>query len=168
MKFIALPLFFLFCYYFSFSQQKRGIAYGHHSPQDLQILSPEISWWYNWSETPESSVADVYSNYGFDFVPMTWNGNFNETSLRNFIANHPDTKYLLAFNEPNFIDQANMTPSQVAAQWARLESIADDYNLKIVAPAVNYCAIALLKMEQPTPIRLNTSTIFLPPVRIVV
>ncbi|MGQ8337379.1 glycosyl hydrolase [Sunxiuqinia sp. A32] len=118
---------------------KRGIAYGHHSPEDLQVLSPELSWWYNWSEAPESSVANVFEDYGFEFVPMTWNGSFSESKLRQFLSNHPETKYLLAFNEPNFLEQANMTPSQVAAQWPRLEAIADEFNLKIVAPAVNYC-----------------------------
>ncbi len=115
--------------------QKRGMAYGHHSPEDLQVLSPEISWWYNWVETPENSVVNVFGNYGFEFVPMTWNGNLNETKLRNFLK----AKYLLAFNEPNFLEQANMKPSEVAAQWPRLEAIADEFNLKIVAPAVNYC-----------------------------
>lgn len=123
----------------SFGQSKRGLAYGYHSAKDLEVLSPEISWWYNWSEAPESAVADVYTNYGFEFVPMTWNGNFNATKLRNFLSKHPETKYLLAFNEPNFIDQANMTPSEVAAKWSVLEAIADEYNLKIVGPAVNYC-----------------------------
>ncbi|MFB6342672.1 glycosyl hydrolase [Saccharicrinis sp. FJH62] len=119
--------------------QKRGIAYGHHSPKDMETLAPAVSWWYNWSETPESTVADVYGDYGFDFVPMTWNGSFNESKLRTFLDKHPETKYLLAFNEPNFLDQANMKPSQVAAIWPRLEAIAADYNLEIVGPAVNFC-----------------------------
>jgi hypothetical protein len=119
--------------------QKRGLAYGYNSPQDLAVLSPTVSWWYNWSVEPESTVSDVYGNYGFEFVPMAWNGNFNETQLRGFLANHPGTKYLLAFNEPNFLAQANMTPTQAAAQWPRLEAIATQYNLKIISPAVNYC-----------------------------
>lgn len=119
--------------------QKRGIAYGYHSPQDMQMLSPNISWWYNWAVVPESAVANDFSDYGFDFVPMTWNGSFDENQLRSFLNTHPETKYLLAFNEPNFIDQANMTPSEVAAQWPRLESIANDFNLEIVGPAVNFC-----------------------------
>ncbi len=119
--------------------QKRGIAYGHFSPEDLAVLKPDISWWYNWSEVPESSVINVFGNYGFDFVPMTWNGNFNETKLRDYLNQHPETKFLLAFNEPNFLAQANMTPTAAANIWPRLEAIANDYHLKIVAPAVNYC-----------------------------
>lgn len=140
MKYFSfLALFFFLITSLSAQNHKRGIAYGYHSPEDLAILSPEVSWWYNWSEAPESAVAEVFGNYGFEFVPMTWNGNFNETKLRGFLANHQETKYLLAFNEPNFLNQASMTPTAAAAQWPRLEAIADDYNLKISSPAVNYC-----------------------------
>ena len=118
--------------------KKRGIAYGYHSEADLAAISTSLSWWYNWSIQPESTVASVYQNYGMDFVPMTWNGSFNETGLRAFYASHPNAKYLLGFNEPNFTTQSNMKPSQAAAVWPRLEKIAKDFNLKIVAPAVNY------------------------------
>lgn len=120
--------------------EKRGIAYGHHSEADMAAISGGLSWWYNWSHQPESGVANVYQNYDMDFVPMTWNNSFNETGLRAYYASHPDAKYLLAFNEPNFTAQANMKPSQVAAAWPRLEAIAADYNLKIVGPAVNWCS----------------------------
>ena len=119
--------------------QKRGLGYGYHSASDLEVLSPNVGWWYNWYVKPEAAVASVYQDYGFEFVPMTWNGSFNESLLRSWLDDHPDVKYLLAFNEPNFKEQANMTPGQVAAQWPRLESIAEDYNLEIVGPAVNYC-----------------------------
>ncbi len=127
------------CLIASAQNGKRGMAYGHHSPQDLSVLAPEVSWWYNWSEIPESSVAGVFGGYGFEFVPMTWNGNFDESKLRDYLNEHPETKYLLAFNEPNFLEQANMTPSEVAAQWPRLEALASEFNLQIVAPAVNFC-----------------------------
>ncbi len=119
--------------------QKRGLAYGYHSYNDIETLLPELSWWYNWSETPENNILQSFQNYAYEFVPMTWNNNFNENNLRAFLENHPETKYLLAFNEPNFLAQANMTPSQVVALWPTIESIADDYNLEIVSPAVNFC-----------------------------
>lgn len=125
----------------AFSQtksQKRGIAYGYHSQPDMEVISKGISWWYNWSHIPDTKVASVYQNYGMDFVPMTWNGSFNEAGLRAFYASHPEAKYLLGFNEPNFTTQANMKPSQAAAIWPKLEKIAQDFGLKIVAPAVNY------------------------------
>ena len=118
--------------------KKRGMAYGNHSEADIAAISNSISWWYNWSINPEPNVSLVFQNYGMDFVPMTWNGSINESGLRAYYTSHPDSKYLLGFNEPNFATQANMTPSVAAAAWPRLEKIAQDFGLKIVAPAVNY------------------------------
>jgi len=141
MRGIHLCIFLILIPAILFSQpksKKRGIAYGKHSEADMAAISGSVSWWYNWYNAPESSVAKVYQNYGMDFVPMAWNGSFNEAGLRAFYASHPDAKYLLGFNEPNFTTQANMKPSQAAAIWPKLEAIAKDYNLKIVAPAVNY------------------------------
>lgn len=138
-KLVIIVTFFLFVTTITVGQNKRGMAYGNHSVSDLQALSPHIPWWYNWSETPENSISNVYTNYGFEFVPMTWDERFNETKLRDFLTNHPETRYLLAFNEPNFIEQANLTPSQVALLWPILESIANDFDLEIVGPAVNFC-----------------------------
>jgi hypothetical protein len=118
---------------------KRGICYGYHSPSDLAAISPGVSWWYNWALTPENSVADVYQKESMEFVPMAWNGNFDTARLRTFLQTHPDVKYILGFNEPNFVDQANMTPSAAAAAWPALEAIADEFGLGIVGPAVNFC-----------------------------
>lgn len=118
--------------------KKRGIAYGYNTEADLKAISENVSWWYNWGYQPESTVANVYQKYGIDFVPMTWNGSFNESGLRAFYTSHPDAKFLLGFNEPNFTTQSNMIPSKAAAIWPKLEKIAKDFGLKIVAPAVNY------------------------------
>ncbi|VUD68954.1 Beta-glucanase [Thalassocella blandensis] len=125
-----------------FGQQrsvKRGLGYGHHSEADLAAISQGISWWYNWSHSPDVMVADIYQNYGMEFVPMAWNGGFDDAGMRAYIAAHPEVKYILAFNEPNFLHQANMTPSQAAAEWPRLEAIADEFGLKIVSVAMNFC-----------------------------
>lgn len=122
----------------AYVSEKRGLAYGHHSTNDLAAMQGKVKWWYNWAVTPEAAVASHYINYGFEFVPMAWNGNFNETALRTYLSNHPEVKYILGFNEPNFLEQANLTPQQAADLWPRLEAVADDYNLKLVAPAVNY------------------------------
>lgn len=121
-----------------YRSEKRGLAYGHHSVNDLNVMQNKVRWWYNWSEAPEASVANQYQDYGFDFVPMAWDENFNESRLRSYLDAHPEVKYILGFNEPNFVEQANLTPAQAAAQWPRIEAIARDYNLKIVGPAVNY------------------------------
>ncbi|MBN1127518.1 MAG: glycoside hydrolase family protein [Chitinispirillaceae bacterium] len=118
---------------------KRGLAYGYNAPADLAAISPGVHWWYNWAVTPETAVADVYRTYGMEFVPMAWGAGFNTTRLRTFLQSNPDVKYILGFNEPNFRSQANLTPSAAAAAWPALEAIADEFNLEIVGPAVNYC-----------------------------
>lgn len=117
---------------------KRGLAYGEHSVQDLAVLSQGMQWWYNWGPRPEAAVLSSYQDMGVEFVPMAWDENFDETQLRQYLDAHPDVRFLLGFNEPNFRDQANLTPAQVAQHWPRLETIAHDYDLKIVGPAVNF------------------------------
>lgn len=47
-------------------------------------------------------------------------------------------KYLLGFNEPNFLYQANLTPKAAAAKWPKVEKIAEDYGLRLVAPVLNF------------------------------
>ena len=136
--FLSLAIFICFPSLAQVKSQKRGLAYGYLSEADMNVLSEGLCWWYNWSPKPENGVASVFENYNMGFVPMTWNGSFNESALRTFYAAHPEAKFLLGFNEPNFKTQANMTPSQAAAQWPRLEKLAQDFGLQIVSPAVNY------------------------------
>ena len=116
---------------------KRGLGYGYHSAEDMKALSPGMSWWYNWSPTPESTAASTAPSVGVSFVPMVWGGNPTADQLAASIPS--GAQYLLGFNEPNFKYQANMTPSQAAAKWPVLEEVARRKSLKLVAPAVNYC-----------------------------
>jgi hypothetical protein len=117
---------------------KRGIAYGHNSDSDMSALSAGITWWYNWSPQPDSSLSAGYAAaHGVEFVPMIWGGNFDPTKVESQIP--AGAKYLLAFNEPNFGSQANLTPAQAAALWPKVEAVANARGLKIVSPALNYC-----------------------------
>ncbi len=36
-------------------------------------------------------------------------------------------KYILGYNEPNFSDQANLTPQAAASDWPNLERVANKY-----------------------------------------
>jgi hypothetical protein len=140
----AIILFLLFLIIGTSTQSqtpspKRGLAYGYNSLQDIQSLSKGVSWWYNWSHQPENTALNIYQDYPYDFVPMAWNGSFNKTALRSFLSTHPNVKYILGWNEPNFTSQANMAPAVAATKWKDIEAIADEFNLKIVGPAVNYC-----------------------------
>lgn len=117
---------------------KRGVSYGYHSAADMNVVSQGISWWYNWSTQPDVQIRNIYSGYNVEFVPMAWNAS-GISGLEAWISQDHGIKNILGFNEPNFIDQANMTPSQAAAAWPQLQALADKYGLKLVSPAVNYC-----------------------------
>ncbi len=121
---------------------KRGVAYGHHSPEDLAITAQGTAWWYNWSPGPDdASVAAVYEKLGVEFVPMIW----GEADLKpERVAMIPaSAKHLLGFNEPNFKkNQANLSPEQAAALWPQVQKIAEDRGLSLVSPALNYCGPA--------------------------
>ena len=122
--------------------QKRGVSFSFTQVTDLPLLSPYISWDYNWGNTPTDVAADWFDANEMDFCPMCWNGSYSPDRIRTFVAAHPKTKYLLAFNEPNLTDQANMTPAQAAALWQPVVDLAKELNLKLVSPAMNYGTLA--------------------------
>jgi hypothetical protein len=121
---------------------KRGLAYGDDSIADLTALAnggKGISWWYNWSPTPDPGVGSGYIGAGVDFVPMQWVGSF---TVSGDLSQIPSTAtWLLGFNEPEDANQANLTPQQAAALWPQLEQIANSHTpkMKLLSPAVNYC-----------------------------
>lgn len=118
---------------------KRGVSYGFQLPEeDMALLGPSISWFYNWG--PDCSEAIKNNAYKHDvlYLPMAWNGSFDEARIKASIEAFPECKYLLAFNEPNLTDQCNLTPRQAADEWPRLMDLANRLNLKVVSPAMNY------------------------------
>jgi hypothetical protein len=118
---------------------KRGIAYDLASPADLAVLSPGVSWWYNWSPSPNASVpSDYATRYAMDFYPMLWNGSFNANSFVTFLKANPGIKYMLVLNEPNLVGQSNMTPQKAAQLWPQYEAIAAQTGVKIVGPAITW------------------------------
>lgn len=47
---------------------KRGLAYDLSNASDLSALSSGVSWWYNYTSTPNSGVPGNYvSTYGVDY-----------------------------------------------------------------------------------------------------
>lgn len=121
---------------------KRGVAFSFTQVTDLPLMSPYISWDYNWGNTPSNDAAMWFDANEMDYCPMCWNGNYSTDKIRAFVAAHPNTKYLLAFNEPNLTDQANMTPSKAAELWPPVVALAKELNLKLVSPAMNYGTLA--------------------------
>lgn len=121
----------------------RGICWDERSlafsAAHAEQIAPGISWVYNWG--PDAANADLFGGQStLSFAPMAWNGAFSESRIRAWLGNHPETEYLLGFNEPNFADQAKMTPEEAARLWPVLEKIASDFNVRLVAPALNFSA----------------------------
>lgn len=121
---------------------KRGVAFNFQIDTDLPLLSPFISWDYNWGVTTSSVSSTWFDVNGIDYCPMIWNGSYlsdiNKERVRAYAQNHPATKFLLGFNEPNLTDQAHMTPQQAAALWPEVAALAEETNLLLVSPAMNY------------------------------
>lgn len=119
---------------------KRGVSFnfGQLPDNDIPLLGEACSWSYNWGSNTSATAYDLFGKYGMEFFPMVWNANWNEQTIRDFKAAHPECGYILAYNEPNLTDQANMTPAQAAQDWPRLVAVAREVGMKIIAPAMNY------------------------------
>ncbi|HEX8476811.1 MAG TPA: glycosyl hydrolase [Telluria sp.] len=123
---------------------KRGIAYELTSAADMQALAPGVSWYYNWGTAPKINltVAAIKSTYQMDYFPMIWNANNDPAAMTAYLLANPGIKYLLLLNEPNLVDQANLSPADAAAQWPRFEAIARATGVKLVGPAITWGTMA--------------------------
>ena len=121
---------------------KRGIAYDLATAEDLQALSPGVSWWYGWGQNAKSTVPSNHSaRFGMDFIPMLWR-DFNDADIAAVLAADTSIKYLLLMNEPNLTDQANLTPQAAAQLWPRYEAVAARTGVKLVGPAITWGTMA--------------------------
>jgi Glycosyl hydrolase catalytic core len=122
---------------------KRGVAYDLATTEDIGVLAPGVGWWYNWSPTRNPGTpSDYRTRDHMDFIPMLWNGDFDDASIVAELHADPSIKYLLVLNEPNLTDQANLTPSAAAALWPRYEAIAAATGVKLVGPAITWGTMA--------------------------
>lgn len=117
---------------------KRGACMSNLREADFEALQTGMTWFYDWAAAPSAVGVTASDKYDIEYCPMAWNTNWNETAIRNYVKEHPNCKYLLAYNEPNFKEQANLTPAQAAADWPKLKALAKELGLKIIAPACNY------------------------------
>lgn len=118
---------------------KRGVAYDFAALPDLQALSAGVSWWYNWADRPNVALpANAASQAAMDYLPMLWNASYDAPSVEAALQANPRIKYLLVLNEPNLVDQADMSPAQAAAAWPGYEAVAAATGARIVGPALTW------------------------------
>lgn len=116
---------------------KRGIAwFNTNACSDLKVMS-KVSWLYNWSPLPDFNIVPCLNSLGIEFVPMQWGGGGIIPDLNFTIFGA--SKHLLAFNEPNFVTQSNITPKQAATMWPTIEAIAKQRGMLIGSPAASAC-----------------------------
>lgn len=98
---------------------KRGICGDLALPQfDIPTIAEGVGWYYNWSSNcPSATMLALLPKYDMTFLPMAWNNNYNAAAIRSYKEAQPEAQFLLAYNEPNLTDQANMTPAQAAEKW---------------------------------------------------
>lgn len=93
---------------------KRGLCWptDNHGKDEVSVLTApgsKVSWLYNWSPHPTPNAQ------GVEWVPMQWN-HVNMDALHAHLR-AAGAATLLAFNEPELPDQANMSAELAAAQW---------------------------------------------------
>lgn len=123
---------------------KRGIAFSIAHGCDVLNNHESSSWWYSWKDKagfsrgycddPLPANAHGRDNLGMEFVPMFWGGPPSQPFDDETEENLQKASYLLTMNEPEREDQSNITPNEAAIMWPEIVSIANNYNLPIVAP----------------------------------
>ncbi|KAJ6487933.1 glycosyl hydrolase catalytic core-domain-containing protein [Mycena sanguinolenta] len=92
-----------------------------------------VSWVYNWNSTAPDYLADS----GLEFVPMQW----NSVGIENLAATVKQlgAKHVLAFNEPDMVNQSNISPATAASLWMQyFEPLRTaDSTIQLGAPAVS-------------------------------
>ncbi|KAL8979530.1 MAG: hypothetical protein Q9177_006116, partial [Variospora cf. flavescens] len=86
---------------------KRGLAYNSSSPPLDVFSETRITWVHDWY----SLRLDAPS--GFEFVPTLWGDQPPHTD--NWAQNAAGNEYLMSFNEPDIISQADMTVGDAVA-----------------------------------------------------
>ena len=124
---------------------KRGLAYNLIQSQDFEAIRSGVSWWYNWYFRTDAT-DDFETDHEMEFIPMLWG--YNQESdyvvLEEWLLAHPNTDTVLVMNEPNLVDQANMTPLAAVAYWKRYEQFQADMlashgrYIRLVGPAMTW------------------------------
>jgi hypothetical protein len=95
---------------------RKGVGVWKMPGLGTALAASGAGWYYNWSTRPEGVSGPGRSG----FVPMIWGaGSVTPAELARARNAGP---YLLAFNEPDLPEQANMTVEQALSLWPKLMS----------------------------------------------
>lgn len=104
---------------------KKGVSVWDMAGLSTALADVGAGWYYNWSSHPTAGAGSSAR-----FVPMIWGAkSVTTTELNN--AKRYGTE-LLAFNEPDFAGQANMSVDDALGLWPKLQATG----LRLGSPAV--------------------------------
>lgn len=110
------------------SNGKRGLAYNSSSPSLQVFANSDITWVHSWSSYSFDAPSE------FLFVPTLWGDEPMHTdNWENLAAGHP---YLMSFNEPDIVAQANMEVGEAVAAYKKHMFRLRKDGVQIGAPSV--------------------------------
>jgi hypothetical protein len=101
--------------------RKKGVGVASLVSQaSYRVQSMNPAWYYTWGAKGISGVQNV------EFVPMVWGGENNiQTQIDEVKALGPGRQpVVLGPNEPDNVDQSNMSVSQVLQYWSEITDLA--------------------------------------------
>eukprot|EP00475_Leptophrys_vorax_P038105 TRINITY_DN665_c0_g4_i1.p1 TRINITY_DN665_c0_g4~~TRINITY_DN665_c0_g4_i1.p1 ORF type:complete len:271 (-),score=62.82 TRINITY_DN665_c0_g4_i1:332-1144(-) len=145
-KVIVVGLSFVVGCAFAGGAVKRGVGSGLTTCVQHESL-PHLSWYYNWGTRAANTTSECAQALGHEFVPMQW----SKWSINQLEQNIPaHSTALLGFNEPNHLEQANLTPKEAASLWPTVEAAASKFNLRLGSPAAANCGGTSCITHSPT------------------
>ncbi|KAG8702736.1 hypothetical protein FRC12_010015 [Ceratobasidium sp. 428] len=115
---------------------KRGLCFaeGDH-PGDIKLANQTgtaLTWTYDWAQTPPDYLKT--SKTKLTYIPMQW----GRDGIANFasLVKAQGAKTILAFNEPDFGTQSNITAVEAAALWKQYIQPLKASGIRLGAPAV--------------------------------
>lgn len=138
------------CFAQNLRNYKTGLSFTKAHACGSLAPHTSASWWYSWSAesngfhggegsfcAPDNEAVAAVNTArqdGMDFVPMFWGGVPAQPFSADLHENLVNAKYLMGFNEPEFQNQANISPEQAAQLWPQVVAIANTYNLQLTGP----------------------------------
>ncbi|KAL8848262.1 MAG: hypothetical protein Q9221_006700 [Calogaya cf. arnoldii] len=109
---------------------KRGLAYNSSSPSLQVFANSQITWVHNWNSIPEDSLPS-----DFLYVPTLWGDKPPHSD--DWQSRAEGYEYLMSFNEPDIVAQANMQVNEALDAYKRLMVPLRKAGVKIGAPSVS-------------------------------
>ncbi|MCH2176741.1 MAG: glycoside hydrolase family protein [Lentisphaeria bacterium] len=110
---------------------KRGICINKMSESEAKDLAKGCSWYYNWYFKSDFE----YESVDMEFYPMVWGGDAKYLEgFTKYLQEGNKPQFVLAINEPNLKEQANMTPEATAKVFKKIDELAKEYNFEVVGP----------------------------------